>query len=104
MENSFLVKELIVDHLGVRCSEVTEQADLIADLGADSLSLASLVAALESQLDITISSDRLLDIGTVGDLIRLLQECDSRRNGTPVPAAVGSSVLAQPGWRGQRPS
>jgi acyl carrier protein len=54
-------------------SGVTE-ADVIANLGIDSLGLAELVHALEERLGIVVPEEKLAGVRTVGDLFDLLQE------------------------------
>jgi len=41
------IKKIIVDHLGVDASKVTDEASFIDDLGADSLDTVELVMAFE---------------------------------------------------------
>ena len=46
-ETADRVKKIVVEHLGVEESKVTEEASFIDDLGADSLDFAELVMAFE---------------------------------------------------------
>ena len=63
------VRELIADKLGVDKDEVTEEASLIDDLGADSLDLVDLVMVFEEEFDVKIEDDELENIKTVKDVV-----------------------------------
>ena len=66
---NFLFKEL-----GVRKELVTIDADLVKDLGADSLDQVSLILDLEERFKLTISDEDAVQISTVGDVITLIQQ------------------------------
>ncbi len=68
------VKKIVVEHLGVEESKVTEQASLIDDLGADSLDQVELVMAFEEEFGVEIPDDAAEKIRTVGDAVTFLKE------------------------------
>ena len=49
------VKKMVVDHLGVDETKVTDEANFIDDLGADSLDTVELVMAFEEEFGSEIS-------------------------------------------------
>jgi len=53
--------------------QVTE-ADVITDLGIDSLGLAELVGALEQELEIRIPEEQLAGVRTVKQLFELVEQ------------------------------
>lgn len=63
------LKELVVDQLGVDDDEVTTEATIQEDLGADSLDLVDLVMAVEEEFDVKIADEDLEGIKTVGDIV-----------------------------------
>ncbi|WP_445678666.1 acyl carrier protein [Radicibacter daui] len=67
------VKNIVVDHLGVEASKVTENASFIDDLGADSLDTVELVMAFEEEFGVEISDDAAEKILTVKDAIDYIQ-------------------------------
>lgn len=67
------LKELVVDQLGVD-DEVTTEATIQEDLGADSLDLVDLVMAVEEEFDVKIADEDLEGIKTVGDIVDYIAE------------------------------
>ncbi|HEX4737806.1 MAG TPA: acyl carrier protein [Allosphingosinicella sp.] len=68
-ETSDRVKKIVVEHLGVEESKVTEEASFIDDLGADSLDIVELVMAFEEEFGVEIPDDAAEKITTVRDAI-----------------------------------
>jgi acyl carrier protein len=66
------VKKIVVEHLGVDAEKVTEKANFIDDLGADSLDTVELVMAFEEEFGVEIPDDAAEKIATVGDAINFL--------------------------------
>jgi acyl carrier protein len=63
------VKKIIVEQLGVDESEVTPDASITDDLGADSLDQVELVMAFETEFNIDIPDEEAEKIKTVGDAV-----------------------------------
>ncbi|MDO8954924.1 MAG: acyl carrier protein [Gammaproteobacteria bacterium] len=59
------VKKVIVTQLGVKEEDVTPNASLVEDLGADSLDTVELVMALEEEFETEIPDEDAEKIGTV---------------------------------------
>ena len=66
------VAAIISDKLGVSESEVTENANFVADLGADSLDVVELVMEIEKKFDINIPDQDAEGFKTVGDAVEYL--------------------------------
>ena len=71
------VKKLICEQLGVKEEEVTAEASLVEDLGADSLDTVELVMALEEAFDIEIPDEAAEGIATVGDAVKYIEDKQS---------------------------
>ena len=63
------VKKIIVEQLGVEEAEVTTEASITDDLGADSLDQVELVMAFETEFNIDIPDEEAEKIKTVGDAV-----------------------------------
>ena len=68
------VKKIVVEHLGVDESKVSESASFIDDLGADSLDTVELVMEFEEEFGCEIPDDAAEKILTVKDAINFIQE------------------------------
>ena len=67
------VKEIIVEQLGVKSSDVADDASFVDDLGADSLDTVELVMKFEEDFDIEIPDEDAEQIQTVRDAINYIQ-------------------------------
>ena len=63
------VKKIVVEHLSVEESKISETASFIDDLGADSLDTVELVMAFEEEFECEIPDDAAEKIQTVKDAI-----------------------------------
>ena len=59
---------------------VTDDTDIVNDLGLDSLAVMNFVMALEDEYDISMPLDRMAEVQTVGDLVRTIEDL---RGGKP---------------------
>ena len=67
------VKELLVEELSVEADDVTPSAELINDLGINSLELADLVMLCEDKFGVTIDDEDAQGFVTVGDVADYLE-------------------------------
>ena len=70
------VKDLVVTGLSVTPEQVTMEASLIEDLGADSLDTVELVMAFEEEFGIEVPDEDAEKLKTVGDVVASI---DSQR-------------------------
>lgn len=68
------LKGLVVDQLGVEEDEVTMEATMQDDLGADSLDLVDLVMSVEEEFGVKVADEDLENIKTVGDIVNYIEE------------------------------
>ena len=66
------VKKIVVEHLGVEESKVSNEASFIDDLGADSLDTVELVMAFEEEFGVEIPDDAAEKILTIKDAIAFI--------------------------------
>ena len=66
------VKEIIVDTLSCEEDEVTMEANLFDDLGADSLDAVELNMAIGDAFGITIEDEKMAEMKTVGDIVNYI--------------------------------
>ncbi len=68
------VREIIAQELGVEQEKVTDDANFVEDLGADSLDTVELVMAFEEEFGIEIPDEDAEQMQTVGQAIKYLNE------------------------------
>ena len=66
------VRDIIVETLGCDAEEVTPEASLSDDLGADSLAAVELVMALEEATGLSIAEEDAANLKTVSDILTYL--------------------------------
>jgi acyl carrier protein len=62
------IRSLVADQLGVDISEVIPGANILDDLGADSLDVVELVMSLEDAFDIEVPDEVVEGMRTIGDI------------------------------------
>ncbi len=67
------VKQIICDQLDLEEDVVTLEANILEDLGADSLDIVDLVMSLEEEFDIEIPDEQVENIKTVGDIVKYIE-------------------------------
>lgn len=68
------VKKILVEDMQVKAGDVTLEAELINDLGINSLELADLILMCEERFGIEIKDDDIHKFITVGDVVNYLAE------------------------------
>ena len=74
------VKKIIVEQLGVEENEVTPEASITDDLGADSLDQVELVMAFETEFGIDIPDEEAEKIKTVGDAVAKIEAVNTAKD------------------------
>ena len=68
------VRDILVDQLDLEEENVTMDASITDDLGADSLDVVDLVMSLEEEFDVEIPDNQVENIKTVGDIVRYIED------------------------------
>lgn len=68
------VKELVAKQLNKDLAEITEEKEVVKDLGADSLDVVEMLMNLEEEFGITVPEDVAVNIKTIGDIIKIIEE------------------------------
>ena len=67
------VKQVISNVLKMNADEISDEANFIFDLGADSMQSLELVAAFEEEFEIEMDQEKALEIQTVSDAVNFIQ-------------------------------
>ena len=68
------IKDILVEYVEVPREEITEESKLVADLGLSSLDVMDVVVAFEDEFNVKIPDRKLLQIVTIEDMMKLLEE------------------------------
>ena len=68
------IRAIVAENLGADKASITPETSFSEDLKADSLDLFELVMAFEEEYGVSIPSEELENMATVGDVIRYIQE------------------------------
>ena len=71
------IRSIVAERLGVDFKEVTPEATILDDLGADSLDVVELVMAIEREFGIAVPDEDVENIRTIGDIVTYLGELKS---------------------------
>ncbi|MBE6714118.1 MAG: acyl carrier protein [Ruminococcaceae bacterium] len=67
------VKDLLINELDIAEADITPEAQLVEDLGINSLELADLVLLCEDNFGVSVSDDDIHKFVTVGDVVSYLE-------------------------------
>ena len=68
------LKDIVAEQLGVEPDEVTTEANIQEDLGADSLDIVDLITTIEDEFDLSIPDEAVEEIKTVGDIVNYIEK------------------------------
>ncbi len=68
------VKEVVSNVLKLDPSEITDNANFVFDLGADSLQSIELIAGFEEEFDIEMDQDKALEIQNIDDAVEFIAQ------------------------------
>ena len=68
------IRDILVEYVEVPREEITEKSKLVADLGFSSLDVMDVVLAFEEEFKVEIPDRKLLEIVTIEDMIKILEE------------------------------
>lgn len=75
------VRKVVARQLKVDLSRVTDDAEFVRDLGAESLQSIELVAAFEEEFDIEMEEEAALAVKNVGDAIKFITKVIEQQHG-----------------------
>lgn len=67
------VKEIIIEALGCEDEEVTPEANLVNDLGADSLDIVEIAMVIEEEFGLEISDEEAQRLKTINNVVQYVE-------------------------------
>ena len=68
------VRQITASTLGVETEDISMEANIIEDLGADSLSVVELIMAFEDEFGVTIPEEEAKSVVTIGDIVAIISK------------------------------
>lgn len=68
------VIEIICDYQGIDKAGVSENSNLISDIGLSSFDVVSLACKFEEEFNIEIPDRKIRSLQTVGDIVKFIEE------------------------------
>ncbi|MEF2551799.1 acyl carrier protein [Aurantimonas sp. A2-1-M11] len=82
-------KAIVAEHLNLDRNAIADNAEIVNDLGADSLEMIELTMLFEEEFGIEIADDVAEGIATISDAVQLLERL--QKGESKVPGAEGNS-------------
>lgn len=67
------IKDMLEKQLGIDKSKITEDSDIIKDIGADSLDIVEFLMDAENEWGITIEEEDVKNLHTIGDIVKYIE-------------------------------
>lgn len=67
------IKDMLEKQLGIDKSKITEESDIIKDIGADSLDIVEFLMDAENEWGITIEEEDVKNLHTIGDVVKYIE-------------------------------
>ena len=67
------IKDILSEQLDVEPEEITEQSNIIEELGADSLDVVEMLMSLEDEFNVIITDEKVHEFTTVGDVVKFVE-------------------------------
>ena len=67
------IKDMLEKQHGIDKSKITEDSDIIKDIGADSLDIVEFLMDAENEWGITIEEEDVKDLHTIGDVVKYIE-------------------------------
>lgn len=67
------IREIIAEQMNVSVDDIRLETRLIEDLKADSIDAAEMILNIESELDVLVPDDAIMNVQTVEDIVKILE-------------------------------
>lgn len=68
------VKQLIAEQLCISVDDIKDDANVIEDLGADSLDIVELLMSFEDEFKVSIPDEKLEELKTIPQIVAIIDE------------------------------
>ena len=68
------VKQLVAEQLCISADDIKDDANIIEDLGADSLDVVELLMSFEDEFNVSIPDEKLEELKTIKQIVTAIDE------------------------------
>ena len=68
------VKKLIAEQLCISTDDISDTANIVEDLGADSLDIVELLMSFEDEFKVSIPDEKLEGLKTIPQIVKVIDE------------------------------
>ena len=68
------IRAMLAEQLDIEEDKITMESDILEDFEADSLDVVDMVMTLEDEFGIEIPDEEIVNLHTVGDVVRYVEE------------------------------
>ncbi len=68
------VKKIIAEQLCISTDDIKDDANILEDLGADSLDVVELLMTFEDEFKVSIPDDKLEELKTIPQIVKIIDE------------------------------
>ena len=67
------IKSILSSQFGIDEDQITENTDIVNDLGADSLDVVEMMMSVEDEFGLMIEDEEIAEMRTVGDVVNYIE-------------------------------
>ena len=68
------VKKIIAEQLCISTDDIADDANIVEDLGADSLDIVELLMTFEDEFKVSIPDEKLEELKTIPQIVKVIDE------------------------------
>ena len=68
------IREALAEQFGCSIDDITDETNIMEELGADSLDLVELISELENEYGITVTDEEIYECHTVGQIATCIEK------------------------------
>ncbi len=68
------VKQIIAEQLCISTDDISDEAKVVEDLGADSLDVVEMLMTFEDEFGVSIPDEKLKELSDIPSIVKLIEE------------------------------
>lgn len=78
METIDKVKKIIAEQLCISTDDISDTANVVEDLGADSLDVVEMLMTFEDEFNVSIPDEQLKQLSDIPSIVNLIEQCTKK--------------------------